>query len=116
MEEINEAVAAKANQDSTITPPSSSSDPLHTLLPNLQGCELQGANSECDILETMNLRVASEHDRGVRVFVERLKQKNDRLSECMQEIDYEVTEVESTLDKHARNLESKIRVPCSSCS
>lgn len=70
----------------------------HSLLLNFgQFGVSQAANSEYDILETMNSRVASEHDRGVRVFVERLKQKNDGLSECMQEIDYEVTELESSM-------------------
>lgn len=72
----------------------------------------------------MNLRVASEHDNqadfaeGLRVFVERLKQKNEGFTEYMQqidEIDQEVTELEavvSTLDNYTSNLESRIRIAC----
>jgi biogenesis of lysosome-related organelles complex 1 subunit 2 len=86
--------------------------------------ELQAANSEYELLERMNLRVASEHDNqadfaeGLRVFVERLKQKNEGFSEYTQqidEIDQEVTELEalvSTLDNYTSNLESKIRIAC----
>lgn len=84
----------------------------------------QAANSEYGLLERMNLRVASEHDhqaefaQGLRVFVERLKEKNDGLSGCIhqiEEIDQEVTELEalvSTLDNYTINLESKIRIAC----
>jgi biogenesis of lysosome-related organelles complex 1 subunit 2 len=84
----------------------------------------QAANSEYELLERMNLRVASEHDNqadfaeGLRVFVERLKQKNEGFSEYLQqidEIDQEVTELEalvSTLDNYTSNLESKIRIAC----
>lgn len=87
-------------------------------------CVCQAANSEYELLERMNLRVAREHDhqaefaQGLRVFVERLKKKNDGLSECIQyieEIDKEVTELEalvSTLDNYTSNLESRIRIAC----
>ena len=82
----------------------------------------QAVNSEYELLERMNLRVASEHEnqaefaRGLGVFVENLKQKNDGFSEHVRqidEIDQEVTELEalvSTLDNYTRNLESKIRI------
>ena len=84
----------------------------------------QAVNSEYELLERINLRVASEHDNqadfaeGLRVFVERLKQKNDGFTEYLQqidEIDQEVTELEalvSTLDNYTSNLESKIRIAC----
>lgn len=140
------AEAEESSLESTAPSPSSSSAPpaptetspppapydplakaLQTLFLNVttlvQG-ELQAANSEYELLERMNLRVASEHDNqadfaeGLRVFVERLKQKNDGFSEYLQqidEIDQEVTELEalvSTLDNYTSNLESKIRVAC----
>jgi hypothetical protein len=43
-------------------------------------CEWQAVNRECEFLERMNLRVASEHDSQAE-FVENLKQRNDELSE-----------------------------------
>jgi uncharacterized protein YdcH (DUF465 family) len=76
----------------------------------------------------MNLRVASEYDHqadfaaGLRVFVERLKQKNNNFAHYLQqidEIDQEVTELEavvSTLDNYTSNLEAKIKVACSSAA
>jgi hypothetical protein len=42
--------------------------------------EWQAVNRECEFLERMNLRVASEHDSQAE-FVENLKQRNDELSE-----------------------------------
>lgn len=119
---------------SSASPPettSTSFDPLvkalQTLFLNVTTLvrgELQGANSEYELLESMNLRVASEYDNqadfaeGLRVFVERLKQKNEGFSQYLQqidEIDHEVTELEavvSTLDNYTSNLESKIRIAC----
>lgn len=70
----------------------------------------------------MNLRVATEYDNqadfaaGLRVFVERLKQKNDSFGDYLlqiDEIDQEVTELEalvSTLDNYTSNLEAKVKV------
>ncbi|KAG0629825.1 hypothetical protein M758_1G133200 [Ceratodon purpureus] len=142
--EDSEAVAAPASAEETtseIPPPSPSPSPstaspssydplakaLQTLFLNVttvvQG-ELQAVNSEYELLERMNLRVASEHDhqakfaQGLRVFVENLKEKNDGFSEYIQqidEIDQEVTELEalvSTLDNYTSNLESKLRIAC----
>lgn len=82
----------------------------------------QSTNSEYELLERMNLRVATEYDNqadfaaGLRVFVERLKQKNDSFGDYLlqiDEIDQEVTELEalvSTLDNYTSNLEAKIKV------
>jgi biogenesis of lysosome-related organelles complex 1 subunit 2 len=106
-----------------------SSNPLATALRNLflnvtslvQG-ELQSTNSEYELLERMNLRVATEYENqadfaaGLRVFVERLKQKNDSFGDYLlqiDEIDQEVTELEalvSTLDNYTSNLEAKVKV------
>lgn len=70
----------------------------------------------------MNLRVATEYENqadfaaGLRVFVERLKQKNDSFGDYLlqiDEIDQEVTELEalvSTLDNYTSNLEAKVKV------
>jgi len=105
------------------------SNPLATALRNLflnvtslvQG-ELQSTNSEYELLERMNLRVATEYENqadfaaGLRVFVERLKQKNDSFGDYLlqiDEIDQEVTELEalvSTLDNYTSNLEAKVKV------
>ncbi|KAG0565505.1 hypothetical protein M758_8G190500 [Ceratodon purpureus] len=125
------SAACSAPEEVSPPPATSPYDPLAKALQTLflnvttlvQG-ELQAANSEYELLERMNLRVASEHDNqadfaeGLRVFVERLKQKNDGFTEYLQqidEIDQEVTELEalvSTLDNYTSNLESKIRVAC----
>lgn len=87
-------------------------------------CVCQAVNSDYELLERMNLKVASEHDnqaefaQGLRVFVESLKLKNDGFSEYIQqidEIDQEVTELEalvSTLDNYTSNLEAKLKVAC----
>lgn len=74
------------------------------------------------MLERMNLRVATEYENqadfaaGLRVFVEKLKQKNDSFGDYLlqiDEIDQEVTELEalvSTLDNYTSNLEVKVKV------
>lgn len=70
----------------------------------------------------MNMRTATEYDNygdfasGLSSFVERLKQKNERFNqylEDMEVIDKQVTELEalvSTLDNYTSNLHSQIKV------
>ncbi|KAH9547835.1 hypothetical protein CY35_11G057100 [Sphagnum magellanicum] len=124
--------AAVAQEDSRAQ---TNDDPLakalQTLFLNVTSfiqAELQATSSEYKLLEKMNLRVASEYDHqadfaaGLRVFVERLKQKNNNFAHYLQqidEIDQEVTELEavvSTLDNYTSNLEAKIKVACSSAA
>ncbi|KAJ7570418.1 hypothetical protein O6H91_01G119400 [Diphasiastrum complanatum] len=69
----------------------------------------------------MNNRTTIEYNNegdfasGLRVFVEKLKQKNDAFSTYLKEIDEidrEVTELEavvSTLDNYTNTLEAKLR-------
>lgn len=69
----------------------------------------------------MNLRTASEYDNfgdfaaGLRIFVERLKRKNDTFNQYLQEmdgIDHQVTELEalvSTLDNYTNTLHTQIK-------
>lgn len=127
-----ETTAAVAQEDSCAQ---TNDDPLakalQTLFLNVTSfiqAELQATSSEYKLLEKMNLRVASEYDHqadfaaGLRVFVERLKQKNNNFAHYLQqidEIDQEVTELEavvSTLDNYTSNLEAKIKVACSSAA
>jgi biogenesis of lysosome-related organelles complex 1 subunit 2 len=126
------AVPAVAQEDSRAQ---TNDDPLakalQTLFLNVTSfiqAELQATSSEFKLLENLNLRVASEYDHqadfaaGLRVFVERLKQKNNNFAHYLQqidEIDQEVTELEavvSTLDNYTSNLEAKIKVACSSAA
>ncbi|BBN01622.1 biogenesis of lysosome-related organelles complex 1 subunit 2 [Marchantia polymorpha subsp. ruderalis] len=83
--------------------------------------ELQCSNNEYDLLKSMNMRTATEYDNygdfasGLSSFVERLKQKNERFNqylEDMEVIDKQVTELEalvSTLDNYTSNLHSQIK-------
>uniref|UniRef100_A0ACD5Z7G9 Uncharacterized protein n=1 Tax=Avena sativa TaxID=4498 RepID=A0ACD5Z7G9_AVESA len=83
--------------------------------------ELQGTNSQLELLEKMNQRVAEEYNNygdvasGLRVFVERLNEKNQGFEEYTSQIDaidQQVTEFEavvSMLDKHVSLLEKKVK-------
>lgn len=83
--------------------------------------QLQGNSDLLQLIEKMNLRTADDYNEfgdfaaGLRVFVERLKLKNDSFQHYTQQIDeieHEVTELEaviSMLDNHTGALEAKLR-------
>ncbi|KAJ7570419.1 hypothetical protein O6H91_01G119400 [Diphasiastrum complanatum] len=83
--------------------------------------EFQETSNVLQLLEMMNNRTTIEYNNegdfasGLRVFVEKLKQKNDAFSTYLKEIDEidrEVTELEavvSTLDNYTNTLEAKLR-------
>uniref|UniRef100_A0ACD5YNP5 Uncharacterized protein n=1 Tax=Avena sativa TaxID=4498 RepID=A0ACD5YNP5_AVESA len=83
--------------------------------------ELQGTNSQLELLEKMNRRVAEEYNSygdvasGLRVFVEQLNEKNQGFEEYTSQIDaidQQVSEFEavvSMLDKHVSLLEKKVK-------
>ncbi|KAE8709321.1 Bioproteinsis of lysosome-related organelles complex 1 subunit 2 [Hibiscus syriacus] len=92
---------------------------LFTSLTSMVESELQGTNNILELLEKMNVRVAEEYKgfgdvaSGLRVFVERLKNKSGNFDEYVQQIDaieQQVTEFEavvSVLDRYVSLLESK---------
>eukprot|EP00249_Psilotum_nudum_P003263 c16655_g2_i1 orf=275-685(-) len=99
-------------------------DALHALSLNITTfiqAELQSTTNVLELLEKMNLRIADDYNdfgdfaSGLRVFVERLRLKNDGFHKYIKqidEIDQEVTELEalvSALDKCTGSLEAKIR-------
>ncbi|CAM6090150.1 unnamed protein product [Calypogeia fissa] len=127
--ERSEAGTKEKSDFSTSTGPlADANDPLATALHSLftsfanvvQG-ELQCSNSEYELLKDMNLRTAEEYDNygdfasGLRVFVERLKHKNETFNQCLHEIDgidRQITELEalvSTLDNYTNTLHTQIR-------
>lgn len=83
--------------------------------------QLQCNTESLELLERMNLRTAAEYNEfgdfaaGLRVFVERLKLKNDSFQQYIQQIDeieQEVLELEgivSMLNDHTCALEAKLR-------
>lgn len=83
--------------------------------------QLQCNTESLELLERMNLRTAEEYNEfgdfaaGLRVFVERLKLKNDSFQQYIQQIDeieQEVLELEGTvsmLNDHTGALEAKLR-------
>ncbi|XP_038995036.1 biogenesis of lysosome-related organelles complex 1 subunit 2-like [Hibiscus syriacus] len=94
---------------------------LFTSLTSMVESELQGTNNILELLEKMNVRVAEEYKgfgdvaSGLRVFVERLKNKSGNFDEYVQQIDaieQQVTEFEavvSVLDRYVSLLESKVQ-------
>ncbi|XP_010442422.1 PREDICTED: biogenesis of lysosome-related organelles complex 1 subunit 2-like [Camelina sativa] len=94
---------------------------LFTSVSTMVKSELQGTNNHLDLLEKMNLRVASEYDdlgdvaSGLRVFAEQMKSKSGGFDEFVGQIDAiekQVSEFEaviSVLDRYVSVLESKIR-------
>ncbi|KAL0737918.1 hypothetical protein Bca4012_014128 [Brassica carinata] len=92
---------------------------LFTNVSSMVKAELQGTNSEMDLLEKMNVRVAAEYDdlgdvaAGLRVYTEQMKSKSGGLDEFvgqMDEIEKQVFEaVISVLDRYVSILESKVR-------
>ncbi|CAH8354232.1 unnamed protein product [Eruca vesicaria subsp. sativa] len=97
---------------------------LFTSVSSMAKSELQGTNNQLDLLEKMNLRVASEYDdlgdvaAGLRVFAEQMKSKSGGLDEFvgqMEAIEKQVSEFEaviSVLDRYVSVLESKVRAEC----
>eukprot|EP00250_Pteridium_aquilinum_P000777 c10942_g1_i1 orf=545-1006(-) len=83
--------------------------------------QLQCNTESLELLERMNLRTADEYNEfgdfaaGLRVFVERLKLKNDsfqQFSQQIDEIENEISELEgavSILNNHTGALEAKLR-------
>ncbi|RWW25089.1 hypothetical protein BHE74_00002460 [Ensete ventricosum] len=83
--------------------------------------ELEGTNNQLLLLEKMNQRVAKEYNgygdvaSGLRVFVEKLCEKNHGFEEYVQQIekiDQQLTEFEavvSMLDKYVSLLEKKVQ-------
>ncbi|GJT29793.1 biogenesis of lysosome-related organelles complex 1 subunit 2 [Tanacetum coccineum] len=109
------------------------SEALNDLFTNVSAMikgDLQGTNNVMKLLENMNLKVAEEYKgfgdvaSGLRVFVERLKEKSENFDEYVQQIDaieQQVSDLEvviSMLDKYVSLLESKVqsvyRVPAPS--
>ncbi|VVA97919.1 unnamed protein product [Arabis nemorensis] len=79
---------------------------LFTSVSSMVKSELQGTNNQLDLLEKMNLRVASEYDdmgdvaSGLRVFAEQMKCKSGGLDEFvgqMDAIEKQVSEFEAVI-------------------
>ncbi|KAH7332054.1 hypothetical protein KP509_20G066000 [Ceratopteris richardii] len=82
--------------------------------------QLQSSTESLELLEKMNIRTADEYNEfgdfaaGLRVFVERLKLKNDSLQQFTEQIDrieQEVSELEGAvafLNSHTLAVESKL--------